>query len=220
MGHSIHASAAPFGLCSAMVCYGIGYPDYICSVESEEKNMKKQTSKYSVLLLLAIMFAAPGITAYLFYQHPEWLGTSKINKGTLLSPPIALNSFDQQSKWKIVFLSPGGCKKDCIQQLNMLARVRLALGRKLYQVDEWLVLDEHSSLLAEELKPLLKEQDINVITLPAADMAKMSGLPANATIFIANPDNFLILSYQAGGNPDDVYKDLKLLLSTTEHKST
>ncbi|WP_298628127.1 hypothetical protein [uncultured Legionella sp.] len=182
--------------------------------------MKKQTSKYSVLLLLAIMFAAPGITAYLFYQHPEWLGTSKINKGTLLSPPIALNSFDQQSKWKIVFLSPGGCKKDCIQQLNMLARVRLALGRKLYQVDEWLVLDEHSSLLAEELKPLLKEQDINVITLPAADMAKMSGLPANATIFIANPDNFLILSYQAGGNPDDVYKDLKLLLSTTEHKST
>lgn len=220
MGHSIHASAAPFSLCSAMVCHGIGYFDYIRSVESEEKNMKKQITKYYVLLLLATMFAAPGITAYLFYQHPEWLGTSKINKGTLLSPPIALNSFDKQSKWKIVFLSPGGCKKDCIQQLNMLARVRLALGRKLYQVDEWLVLDEQSSLVAEELKPLLKEQDINVITIPAAEMAKIKDLPAKATIFIVNPENFLILSYQAGGNPDDVYKDLKLLLSTSEHKST
>lgn len=181
--------------------------------------MKKQVTKYYVILLLATMFAAPGITAYLFYQHPSWLGTSKINKGTLLTPPIALNSFDEKSKWRIVFLSPDGCKKECLEQLNLLARVRLALGRKLYQVDEWLVLEDQSSLLAEEIKPLLKEQDINVATLSSTEMAKLAALPPEAKVFIANPDNYLILSYKAGGNPDDIYKDLKLLLSTTEHKS-
>ena len=181
--------------------------------------MKKQVTKYYVLLLLATMFAAPGVTAYLFYQHPTWLGSSKINKGTLLSPPISLSHFGSKSKWRLLLISPDGCKKDCLEQLNMLARVRLALGRKLYQVDEWLVLDDKSSVLADEIKPLLKEQDINVTTLNTADMAKLSALPADARVFIANPDNFLILSYQTGGSPDDIYKDLKLLLSTTEQKS-
>ncbi|MBL7480908.1 hypothetical protein [Legionella bononiensis] len=181
--------------------------------------MKKHVTKYYVLLLLATMFAAPGVTAYLFYQHPTWLGSSKINKGTLLSPPISLSHFGSKTKWRLLLISPDGCKKDCLEQLNMLARVRLALGRKLYQVDEWLVLDDKSSVLADEIKPLLKDQDINVTTLNTADLAKLSALPADAKVFIANPDNFLILSYQTGGNPDDIYKDLKLLLSTTEQKS-
>ncbi len=182
--------------------------------------MKKQVSKYCILLLLATMFAAPGIAAYFFFHHPEWLGTSKVNKGTLLSPAVALNSLDGQDKWKIVFLSPDGCKKECLQHLNILARVRLALGRKLYQVDELLVLDEQSASLAEEIKPLLKEQDINVVTLSSAEMAKMNDFPADTRIFIANPENYLILSYKLEGNPDDLYKDLKLLLSTSEHKGT
>lgn len=181
--------------------------------------MKKHTSKYYVLLLLAIMFAAPGIAAYFFYQHPSWLGASRVNKGTLLTSPVALNSFDETAKWRIVLYSPGQCKKDCLEQLNLLARVRLALGRKLYQVDEWLLLDDQSPSLAEEIRPLLKEQDIHVATLSAEEMAKLSALPAKSRIFIANPEHYLILSYKTGANPDDIYKDLKLLLSTTETKS-
>lgn len=36
--------------------------------------------------------------------------------------------------------------------------------------------------------------------------------------FLADPNNYLILSYSPQVNPDDVYKDLKLLLNTTENK--
>ncbi|CAM2827645.1 hypothetical protein [Legionella worsleiensis] len=180
--------------------------------------MKKHVTKYFVLFLLTVMFAAPGVTAYFFYQHPSWLGSSKVNKGTLLAQPIALSQFEGESKWRLLLISPDGCKKSCLEQLNILARVRLALGRKLYQVDEWLVLDEQSSGAAEALEPLLKEQDIHVTTLPAKDMAKLASLPSDAKVFIANPDNYVILSYKTGQNPDDIYKDLKLLLSTTEQK--
>ena len=181
--------------------------------------MKKQVTKYYILLLLASMFAAPGISAYIFYQHPTWLSASKVNKGTLLSPPVALKSFDGHSKWRIVFWSPGACDKVCISQLDLLARVRLALGRKLYMVDLWLVLGDQHSPLSNEIKTLLKEQDFHVAQLSSDELVKLTAMSSDAKIYIANPDNYLVLSYQARVNPDDIYKDLKLLLSTTENKS-
>lgn len=181
--------------------------------------MKKQVTKYYILLLLATMFAAPGIAAYLFYQHPNWVGSTKVNKGTLLSPPISLNSLDNQSKWQIIFWSPGACEQTCLTQLDMLARIRLALGRKLYQVDQQLILsDEHSSI-TKKMKSVLKERDFHITQLSEDDKIKLNVISPDAKIFIANPDNFLVLSYQSQVNPDDIYKDLKLLLSTTEKKS-
>jgi hypothetical protein len=181
--------------------------------------MKKQISKYYILLLLAIMFSAPGISAYLFYQHPTWLGSSKVNKGILLSPPIALKSLDGLSKWRIVFWIPTVCKKTCLKQLDLLARVRLALGRKLYQVDQWLILGDDESQRMKQIKPLLKERDFHVARLTSDDLVKLNAISPEATIFIVNPDNYLILSYQSPLKPDDIYKDLKLLLNTTETKS-
>ncbi|HAU1182615.1 TPA: hypothetical protein JBI17_07690 [Legionella pneumophila] len=179
----------------------------------------KKPYKYMTLLLLVVIFTAPGITAYLFYKHPSWLGTSKVNKGILLSPPIALKPLDSSAKWRIIYWNPNSCDKTCLKQLNMLGRVRLSFGRKLYQVDEWLLLSNKDSLIAEELKPILKEQDIHVAALSLTEMSKLSTLYPEAKIFIANPDNYLILSYQPGCNPGDIYKDLKLLLNTTEIKS-
>ena len=181
--------------------------------------MKKQVTRYYILLLLATMFAAPGISAYLLYQHPNWVGSTKVNKGALLSPPITLNALGNQAKWQIIFWSPDACKQTCLKQLDMLARVRLALGRKLYLVDQQLILGDEHSALNEKIKSALKERDFHVTQLSGDDKIKLNTISSEPQIFIANPDNFLILSYQSQVNPEDVYKDLKLLLSTTEKKS-
>lgn len=202
-----------------MVCHGTDYPNYIRSIELEEKKMKKHISKYYILLLLALMFAAPGVTAYFFYNHPSWLGTSKVNKGILLNPPSVLSALDDKAKWRIVFWSPDVCDKACITQLDVLARVRLALGRKLYHVDQWLILGDKASSLSEATAALLKEQDFHVTQLSSAEMKKMTALSAQSNVYLANPDKYLILSYQSQVNPEDIYKDLKLLLNTSEKKS-
>lgn len=181
--------------------------------------MKRTNSKYAVLLLLAIMFAAPGIAAYVFYQHPSWLGDSRINKGTLLTPPVSLNFFDNQNKWRIVLWIPERCDKTCINQVDLLSRVRLALGRKLYQVDQWLILGDKASPVAEEVKSLLKERDVHVGILPSSEMTKLAAFDSGTNVFIVNPDKYMILSYKSEGNPDDLYKDMKLLLNTAENKN-
>lgn len=180
--------------------------------------MKKQISKYYILLLLVLIFATPGIAAWMFYKHPSWLGTATINKGTLLSPPVALNSFKEAAKWRIIFWNPSVCDKACMQQLEVLAKIRLALGRKLYQVDQWLILSNKSPALSQEQQSLLREIDFQMTKLSAAEIHAKGALFSKAKIFLADPNNYLILSYSPQVNPDDVYKDLKLLLNTTENK--
>ncbi len=182
--------------------------------------MKTLRSKYFIIFLLALMFAAPGITAYIFFQHPSWLGSSTVNKGTLLNPPTVLNSLDDQQKWRLVLWSPNDCDKTCLTQLDMLARIRLALGRKLYNVDQWLVLGKNASSLSEETLALLREQDFHVVQLSDDEMSMMHVLSSQSKVYLANPDKYLILSYQSQVDPDDIYKDLKLLLNTTETKSS
>ncbi len=180
--------------------------------------MRKQASKYYILVLLIVLFVAPGVAAYLFYQHPSWLG-ARVNKGALLNPPVMLNTLEGKSKWRIIFWSPEACDQVCMKQLDVLARIRLALGRKLYQVDQWLLLSDKAPSLSQKQQSFLKEIDFKVAKLSAAEVITHNALLSEAKVFIADPGNYLILSYASQVNPDDVYKDLKLLLNTTENKS-
>lgn len=173
--------------------------------------MKK--SNYITLLLLAVLFAAPGITAYLFYQHPDWLSHTTVNKGQLIKSPLALNALGHSKKWRVIFWSPDSCEKACFAQLDTLARVRLALGRQLYDVDLWLILGEQTQPLTPEMTTLFAEQDFHVAQLTSENTKLTAILSAQPKVLIANPDNYLILEYPGQVNPDDVYKDLKRLLS-------
>lgn len=177
--------------------------------------MKKQSNKIHVVLLLVAVFAAPGVAAYLFYQHPLWLGSTKVNKGNLLSPPVVLTALKGQSKWRVVFWAPSVCDKSCWDHLETLARVRLALGRKLYQVDQWLILGEKSLPLTQEEHSALKELDFHVAQLSAAARSIQATLSSQPTVFLADPNDYLILSYALTENPNDIYKDLHLLLNIT-----
>ncbi|TAL65134.1 MAG: hypothetical protein EPN84_02050 [Legionella sp.] len=176
--------------------------------------MKKKTSKFQILLLLTTMFAAPGLAAYLFYTHPQWLNsTSTINKGSLLNPPTVLKSLDTAKKWRIVYWSPKSCGKVCLKHLDTVARSRLALGRKLYDVDQWLILGSHAKPLSPELLAQFKDQDFHTAQLSEGDQDSMSVLPPHSRVYLANPESYLILSYESRFNPNDVYKDLKILLN-------
>jgi hypothetical protein len=178
--------------------------------------MKKKTTKYYILALLILVFAAPGIGAYLFFSHPSWLGESRTNKGLLLTEPVKLPLMPGNDKWRIVYWTPINCKKACLNQLDVLARVRLALGRKLYQVDQLLVLGNESRIPASTIAEDLKVKDFRINQLSVRDTKRVKQISEQSKIFIMNPDNYLILSYKSGVNPDDVYKDLKLLINTTE----
>lgn len=180
--------------------------------------MKKQVTRYFILLLLASLFVVPGVTAYLLYQHPNWVNSTKVNKGILLNSPIRINSLGDQSKWQLILWSPGLCKQTCLKQLDMLGRVRLALGRRLYEVEQQLILSKDQSSITEEMKLMLKKLDFHTVQLSIDDKIKLNALSSNTKIFIATPDNFLVLGYLSHAKPEDIYKDLKLLLNVSKKR--
>lgn len=165
--------------------------------------------KYMVLLLLALLFMAPGIVAYFFYQHPQWLQAASTNKGTLLNPPVRLlrDAIDA-TKWQLILWNPSSCEDRCVAELDKLARIRLALGRHLYEVQLRLLLDKQAPSLSLATKALLDEQGIQVST------GASKAMPDRPQIFIANPEGYLVLSFQLGTKPNDVFHDIKQLLTT------
>lgn len=177
--------------------------------------MKIVRRNYFILLILGLVFAAPGLSAYIFYTHTHWLGASKTNKGVFLEPPVLLASLSaEKPKWRLVLWSPAACEASCIAQLDKLARIRLALGRRLYEVAPQLLLGPHAPALSPELMSALRAQDIDTVVLSAD--AGMPMLQNHLEIFIANPANYLVLAYQPTVKPADIFNDIKLLLNTTD----
>lgn len=175
--------------------------------------MKRQ---YWVLLGLLLVFAAPSITAVIVYQHPQWLLASKTNKGHLLKPPVRISDVPTK-KWQIVFWNPESCEKACVAQLDQLARIRLALGRRVYQVAVVLLQNSLSQDVSVATMNALTEADIQVARLSETQAVELDHvLPHAPAIYLASPDGFLVLAYHMKTNPDDVYRDLKRLLNPNE----
>ena len=181
--------------------------------------MKMVRRNYIVLLLLALLFAAPGLSAYFLYTHPEWLGDSRTNRGVLLNPPVLIThvgTSTERHKWQLVLWSPMACEQSCVEQLDKMARIRLALGRRLYEVRPRLLMGANTPQLSPKLVNALREQDIDLQKLSLGERENMPVLQEHLEIFIANPDDFLVLAYQPTVKPDDIFYDIKQLLNTTE----
>lgn len=169
--------------------------------------------KYFVLILLGLLFATPGISAYFFYLHPSWLGNTTTNKGKLLNPPVLLGHSKTNSKWRLVLWSPNACEQECIAELDKLARIRLALGRHLYKVTPQLLLNSEAPPLPEALANALHQQDIHTVRLSQDERKQMQILGNQPEIFIVNPDAYLVLAYKPTVKPEAIFHDLKHLVT-------
>jgi hypothetical protein len=181
--------------------------------------MKIVKRNYTILLLLAIIFACPGIAAYEFYNHPEWLKATALNKGELLNPPELLANINAKPKWRLILWNPGACELACREQVEKLARIRLALGRRLYLVDELLVMNNATPSLPKTFMKKLRDADIHLLLLSAEQRKKQALLTDKARIFIANPDDYLVLAYEVNGKSEDIFHDIGQLLHAAEKKS-
>jgi len=180
--------------------------------------MKIFKRNYIALFFLALIFAMPGLAAYIFYTHPQWLGSSTTNKGVLLNPPELISAINSKPKWRLILWNPDACEQSCLQQIDKLGRLRLALGRRLYDVEQWLI-SKNDQQLSPELVNVTSDQDVHVLLLSSQLQAKLSALTDKPQVFIANPDNYLVLAYGLDAKSGDIFHDLKQLLSSNDKKS-
>lgn len=177
--------------------------------------MKKTSRNYGTLLLLVGLFIAPGLSAYLFYLNPQWLSSATTNKGAFLTSSIKIDELGKTDKWRMIFWSPSACDKGCMQQLDKLARVRLAMGRRLYQIECVLMIKKDAPPLSVENEKILSTQDILVKRLLRKEEIELD-LFKSRQFFIANSDNELIMVFDENAKPADIFHDMKQLLTIKE----
>ena len=156
------------------------------------------------LVLLLIAFSAPGIISYYVYQHPQRFFQQTTNKGEFVKPPIQLSAWTSK-KWQLILWQPRQCNKICLEQIDKLVRVRLALGRQFYDVDVRILLPNGIPMLNERAQQLFADQQIQTNQLATS-------LSSEPVIYIADPAHYLILKYAATAQPDDIFHDLKRLV--------
>jgi hypothetical protein len=178
-------------------------------------NVFKQSKR--VLIALFLVFAAPGVLALLFYMHPTWLGELPTNKGAFVTPSVRFPGLDDAGDtWRIVVWCPAGCNTACLNRVDDLARVRLALGRRLYQVSLWLVQDKDSPMCTREVENILKAQDVHTRAFSTHMRLNVPILQDESSVFLVDPKQHAVLQYQGARVPKDVFQDLKRLLNRQE----
>ena len=174
--------------------------------------MKRMAQNKLVFFFLGLLFIAPGLSAYVVYMHPQWLSQATTNKGHFLKPPRPLSALGDEKTWRIVLWSPNGCDTDCMAQLEQLERVRLALGRRFYDVQFWLVQRADAPPVPPKMMNALRYHAIHWLTLSTEEITQVA-LPSSPAIFLANPMHYLVLEYSITSEPNDIFHDIKLLLT-------
>lgn len=183
--------------------------------------MKILSRNSMMLILLALVFLAPGLAAIYFYQFPHKLMGRSTNKGEFVKPTVKIQSLDSSvkgsastvKKWHLVLWSPNGCDESCLQPLAQLAQIRLALGRHYYEAELVLLTGQYRKSLSPALLEFVKQNKLLVLQLPPNEINALYAYAKEPQIFIGNSAGFLVLSYVTSVNSDDVYHDLKQLMS-------
>lgn len=168
---------------------------------------------YLSLAALVVLFIIPGIVAYFAYKDPSAFGLKSTNHGEFIKPPVLMSELKNNKKWRLVYFSRNDCTEECMGYLDKMARIRLALGRRLYNVDSYLFMPQNSKDLTEEQEKIVQDVNISVLKFAADGREYQRAFNKEHAFFIISPENYLILSFAADTPSEDIFADLKKLVN-------
>ncbi|ACX97212.1 hypothetical protein [Halothiobacillus neapolitanus] len=176
---------------------------------------------------LVLIFGLPLALAWLVFHFHAGSFKGGLEHGELItpaqqfSPPPMINDQGEaisgdlfRGKWTLVYYNPAHktnsvlpqtnpCDQHCLDLMDTLRRIRLAQDRAMREVRLVLVLPTSASPLTEGAKWV--DSNIHVVTADHWPLAPGS-------VYIVDPQGFLVLRYPTGFEPTGLLKDLKHLL--------
>jgi hypothetical protein len=175
--------------------------------------------------LLALVFFAPLLFAFLLYYGMTWRPVARVNHGELIDParplpPLPVTRIDGEAtsalsdKWSILYFDDGACDSACLAALDSTRTVRLALGRDAMRVQRvFLFRGRCCSAALASAQP-----DLFVASAEDAAGAKIRALlPADGNapapqINLVDPHGNLLMRYPPDAARLGMLEDLKRLL--------
>ncbi len=192
-----------------------------------EAVQKKPRSLFP-LLAMVVVFAAPVLAAWFFYFNPEYLPSTRSNRGELMQPAIPLSAdlglrnadsspldTDQfKGKWTLISLNAAPCEQACRNKLIALRQIRLALGETRYSVERLQI------LTGTEAAPDT-DDEFEGMKVALADTRLLTALGGSETarerLYILDPVGNLMMRYAPDAPVKDTLKDMERLLKASKN---
>lgn len=168
--------------------------------------------------LLILIFIGPLVLAALAYYGPwDFARRGGAEHGDLLSPPVALPSPSPgtstadwlRRRWSLIYVSEAACEAVCIDRLNHLNQVRLALGEDMRRAQVVMLFAGTAPALPDGAEVMLARVD----TTEAAPLRARLIEVGLDRVYIADPLGRLVLSYPPSVDRTGLLEDLERLLS-------
>lgn len=180
-------------------------------------------------ILLAILFLAPLLAAYLLYfVWPQLRPEGTTNKGTLINPvrPVpALHFVDADGKpqdesalkrrWSMVYVGGAACDDACIAKIIQIRQVRALLAddrvrlRRVYIAPDAAALQAVRARFGGEQPDLVYLADTGAAGARASDFFQARDPQA---LYLVDPLGNWLMVYAGDAQYKDILKDLKYLL--------
>jgi len=181
--------------------------------------MNPVNRKRAALVLIAALFAAPFLAAWLL-DASGWRPTGSRNFGDLVTPPqelagahitladgSALRWNEPSRTWTLFALAGPDCAARCRERIDELRRVRLTLNQNAYRVRVVVVGAALDAAALRAMAPVQLATDAN-----GALAASLPRDPDQLAAALADPDGRLVLRYAPGYDGSQLRKDLGRLI--------
>ena len=83
-------------------------------------------------------------------------------------------------------------------------------------MDLWLLQPENTIICSPDAQQAIDKQDVHLRTVSIDEQRRIALLKQDVNVFLADPKNNIVLQYSLMNKPEDVFHDLKRLLSSRE----
>ncbi|MGH8670880.1 MAG: SCO family protein [Burkholderiales bacterium] len=183
------------------------------------------TSNRRTLLLLAALFSAPLLMAYVYYFVAK--PTQGNNYGELLNPAVLpdapLKSLDGaafrlsalRGRWVLLSVDSGVCAGQCMNKLYTLRQATTIQGKNQHRIERVWLIDDALTPPGNALHAYAE-----TVAVFAQGTQLLADLPAAVTprehIYLVDPLGNLILRYPRDADPAKLAKDLRRLLLASQ----
>lgn len=185
------------------------------------------------LIMLALLFAAPVISAWVAWKYAVTRGVGETtNAGELVQParPLAgapwvdadgepLPEGLLHGRWTYLLLAGDGCGADCMDRLHLTRQLRISVNKDMPRVQRLLVVTRPPENLAQ-LRA--EHHDLKVVVLDGAAWQGFSaqfatdGKASASTVYMVDPLGNLMMRYLPQVPFKGMLQDLRRLLKASQ----
>ncbi|NDH08191.1 MAG: hypothetical protein EBY16_00980 [Gammaproteobacteria bacterium] len=180
---------------------------------ADDETMKTVLLKQNrALYVLLGLFLLPVLAAHYVFSHANhWVSNKASNYGQFVNRPMVWQTGDHPRPWQLAFKVESVCRQDCLDALDKLSRLRLSMGRKLYDLDLVLVFSS-THKPSPELQAQLDNQNILWALLSDDEGLKWAKVFKDQKIILFGPEHQAVLKYPKLFQSKKMAHDLQLLI--------